>query len=222
MAHLQSNLSKMYFPSEKLRKLFDGQNMNDDHEAGNVSERQKGSEGIAQKTFLVTAETVTISQNTSLSRNITFLLGMAGTLPYLLAWLSHTWLGRTSTSALCPTSASSLQQQFYNFFFLITSNTTPQMSYFQAQENFSILSQHYFVVLYADTISPGFFLPPITMSPAEVTNLSSESRNKTTEPTESSFLFFTFHTATARLQHPCIHVHPGLGHQLISHEVGVV
>lgn len=141
MAHLQSNLSKMYFPSEKLRKLFDGQNMNNDHEAGNVSERQKGSEGIAQKSFLVTAETVTISQNTSLSRNITFLLGMAGTLPYLPVWLSHTWLGRTSTSALCPTSASSLQQQFYNFFFLITSNTTPQMSYFHAQENFFILSQ---------------------------------------------------------------------------------
>lgn len=221
MAHLQSNLSKMYFPSEKLRKLFDGQNMNNDHEAGNVSERQKGSEGIAQKSFLVTAETVTISQNTSLSRNITFLLGMAGTLPYLPVWLSHTWLGRTSTSALCQH-----QHPLYNSSFTIFFSSLPATPLLKCLismlKKTSSFYHNYFVVLYADTISPGFFLPPITTSPAEVTTLSSESRNKTTEPTESSFLFFTFHTATARLQHPCIHVHPGLGHQLISHEVGVV
>ncbi len=32
----------------------------------------------------------------------------------------------------------------------------------------------------------------------------------------------TFYTATAGLQHPGIHVHPGLWHQLVTHQVGVV
>lgn len=32
----------------------------------------------------------------------------------------------------------------------------------------------------------------------------------------------TFHTAAAGLQHPGIHVHPGLRHQLVAHQVGVV
>lgn len=149
----------MYFPSEKLRKLFDGQNMNDDHEAGSVSERQKGSEGIAQKSFLVTAETVTISQNTSLSRNITFLLGMAGTLPYLPVWLSHTWLGRTSTSALCQHQHPLYNRSFTIFFFLITSNTIPQMSYFHDQVNFSILSQLFCCSLCRHNF-PRLFPPP--------------------------------------------------------------
>lgn len=32
----------------------------------------------------------------------------------------------------------------------------------------------------------------------------------------------TFHTAAAGLQHPGVHVHPGLGHELVAHQVGVV
>ena len=32
----------------------------------------------------------------------------------------------------------------------------------------------------------------------------------------------TFHAAAARLQHPGVHVHPGLGHELVPHQVGVV
>ena len=32
----------------------------------------------------------------------------------------------------------------------------------------------------------------------------------------------TLHTAAAGLQHPGVHVHPGLGHQLVPHQVGVV
>jgi len=32
----------------------------------------------------------------------------------------------------------------------------------------------------------------------------------------------TFDAATAGLQHPGVHVHPGLGHQLVAHQVGVV
>ena len=32
----------------------------------------------------------------------------------------------------------------------------------------------------------------------------------------------TFHAAAAGLQHPGVHVHPGLGHELVSHQVGVV
>lgn len=32
----------------------------------------------------------------------------------------------------------------------------------------------------------------------------------------------TFNTATAGLEHPGVHVHPGLRHQLVSHQVGVV
>lgn len=159
------------------------------------------SEGIPQKCFLVLQRLSTFHRIFPWAEIATFLLGVAGTLPYLPVWLSHTWLRQDKHHCLLP-NISILSTTGVLQFFLTTNTTTAQMSLlFPFWRKFVHPTTTLFCcsLWKEDTISPGFFLSPITMSSAEVTNLSSERRNKTTEPTESSCLLFTFHAATARL-----------------------
>lgn len=84
MEHLQSNLSKPYLPSEKQWKHFDGQNIKDDYETGNASEKQrKHQKGLHKKASWSLQRLSPFHRILPLAETSTFLLSVAGTLPYL-------------------------------------------------------------------------------------------------------------------------------------------
>lgn len=141
-AYPQSNLSRPYLPSEKLWKHFDGQNIKRWLWSKQyLKKAAQASEGIAQKGFLVTPESVTISQNTSLSRNIHSPL-RCGRNSARFSSLVVTQLARQDKPHCILPNITILSARGVSQFFpsLPTTPLLKCLSYLHAQENLSIPS----------------------------------------------------------------------------------